>query len=297
MKRVKNSFVENYIIPFTLSFVIVIIIFTLFKPDKKNPSLPELAIILAPHFDDAVLPLGGFMAESKIPVIVITFFGGKPNENMSENWDKLSGFSNSEEAITARVKENILALKQTGAHPINLNYLDYQYNFDRDQTSREKLTLSIKKDVEIILKSFSSSEKISVYGPSEFGGKITHPDHKVVHDAMTEIVKLDIFKNAQFYFFEDFPYVERFQKSTTTPLTNFLKENNPDFKLAELSINISTTSLDKKISALNAYTSQDKAFSALGADITQSVRDFALKRCVGLIPAPYSCEVVYEINI
>lgn len=292
-----GKWIKEYGIVFFLSFLLVTVLFLATRFFIETNKLPaDIAIILSPHFDDATLSLGGFMAGRKNPVIVATFFAGKPSEPISGNWDTISGFKNSDEALVARAKENIRALKQTNAYPLNLNYPDFQYRYDRTSTTTEKLFQSVKRDISIILGKFSDSEKVSVYGPAEFGNEITHPDHKLLHDAFTSVAQEKVNqKNLHFFFYEDFPYIARYETSTTTPLKTFLEKENRRFTLHEILLPISPTTLAKKIESIKAYGSQNKAFDSLGENIAEKARTFTETRCQKNSFSRSVCEVVYEI--
>ena len=297
----KNKPWKEYGVPFLLGFALVIGLFTVIRPWNKEAGLPNnIAIILSPHFDDAVLSMGGFMANRKNPLIVATFFTEKPSEPVQANWDNLSGFKNSDEALAVRVEENARALGRTGTHAINMRYLDFQYRRERNLESEEKILQSMKKDIKTILDTFGTAKNVSIYGPSEFGQRFTHPDHKLVHDAFASVAREKSEQNSprriRFFFYEDFPYISRYRTSTTTPLQKFLEERNAGLTLRELPLAISLMELEEKIKSIKAYASQDKAFEALGADIADEARAFAETRCEKTRPAPLSCEVVYEIK-
>ncbi|MDO8482724.1 MAG: hypothetical protein Q7S86_02810 [bacterium] len=298
MKTRKNNSWKEYGTPFLLGFALVGGLFMAIRPSNKEAKLPEdIAIILSPHFDDAVLSMGGFMADRKKPLIVATFFTEKPPEPVQAIWDSLSGFKNSDEAIAVRVEENVRALGRTGTHAINMKYLDFQYRHDRDPDSEEKILQSMEKDIKTILDTFGTVENVSIYGPSEFGPDITHPDHKLVHDAFFRVAReKSAQQNLRFFFYEDFPYVSRYQVSTTTPLQNFLLETNIGLTLRELELPLSPAELEEKIKSIKAYASQEKAFESLGADIVEETRTFTETRCKKTNPASLGCEVVYEIK-
>ena len=143
-KTRKNNYWKEYGMPFLFGFTFIGGLFVVIEPWNEQVKLPEdIAIILSPHFDDAVLSMGGFMAERKTPLIVVTFFSGKPSETFEGEWDERSGFKNSDEALATRVEENTLALGQVGAYPLNLRYVDFQYRYDRSSASEDKIRRSM----------------------------------------------------------------------------------------------------------------------------------------------------------
>lgn len=297
----KNNRWKEYGAPFLFGFALVGGLFVVIEPWNEKAKLPEnVAIILSPHFDDAVLSLGGFMAKKENPLIVATFFADKPAFPVRGGWDEQSGFKNSDEAIATRVRENANALEQMGSHPLNLKYVDFQYRYERNQDSEEKLLKSMERDIETILDTFNSVENVSIYGPSEFGGKITHPDHKLVHDAFVKVANKKSGQNplrrVRFFFYEDFPYIARYRESTTTPLKTFLEQNESGISLREMPLTLSPAALDKKLESIRTYASQEKAFESLGNDIITDAKTFTENRCRKNQPAWNACEVVYEIE-
>lgn len=295
MKKEGLGFWRDWGIPFLLGFGLVSTIVLVSWPRSKTEKLPALAIILSPHFDDAALSLGGFMAENKAPVVVATFFAAEPAEPVTGGWDKISGFKNSREAIAARIKENEEALGKTKALPLNLRYIDFQYRHATSSASREETILSLEKDLDTMLDAFKNSEALSVYGPAEFGPSITHPDHQIVHDAFTATARKNHAQNIRFFFYEDFPYVAQYQKTDKMSLKEFLEQKNQGLTLITTPLPVSTSSLEKKIASIDAYASQEKAFAELGNNIKAEASDFTRTRCKANYPAWYACEVVYEI--
>lgn len=299
-KRNNNPWKE-YGAPFLLCFALVGGLALIIRLTNKEVSLPKnINIVLSPHFDDAVLSLGGFMAKKENPLIVATFFANKPASPVQGGWDEQSGFKNSDEAIAARVRENAKALEQTNSHALNLKYVDFQYRYERNQDSEEKILKSMERDIEIIIDTFNSVENVSIYGPSEFGGEITHPDHKLVHDAFVKVASKKSGqtppRRVRFFFYEDFPYTARYRESTTTPLRTFLEQNESGISLREMPLEVSASALTNKLRSIKEYASQDKAFGLLGNDITAEAKTFAENRCRKDRPAFYGCEVVYEIK-
>ena len=293
LKKFWNDYAGTIFLTFALVSVFLLV-FPLFVRDNNLPS--DIAIILSSHFDDGALSMGGFMAARKNPVIVITFFAGKPANSIRGGWDTLSGFRNSDEAIATRTEENSKALKQLGTYPINLNYPDFQYRYDRTPVAEKQILQSIKKDIGTILDNFSGSKNVSIYGPAEFGPNITHSDHKLLHDAFSAIAREKIDrKNLRFFYYEDFPYVREYRASITTPLIKFLKQTNHDLTLREVFIPIDPNALGKKVKSIETYASQEKAFGTFGENIAKEAGTFTETRCQGNTAVKNPCEAVYEI--
>ncbi len=84
-------------------------------------------LVLSPHFDDAVLGCGAFLA-GRPGTLVMTVCAGLPPEGMPlTDWDRRCGFSDAREAMLARGEENRRALEQLGAASLQLDLLDSQY--------------------------------------------------------------------------------------------------------------------------------------------------------------------------
>ena len=272
----------------------------------KNPGLQNIArgvenaakplvVILSPHFDDGVLSLGGIMAKRKNEFLVATFFTGRPTEIVHTEWDKISGFSDSDEAMFARTKENENALKPFNTIIKNYDYPDFQYRKDginrrEDPEIRDK----IGKDIETLIKTYPDRE-LFIYGPATFGKKITHPDHQIVHDAFMDVWKKNIQPHAHFLIYEDFPYVLRFANSGLGSLNAYL-EKTESMKLKENRIRLNQSELLEKIASIDMYKSQIKALSASlkDNDINSLIANFYNKRCKILILFSYACEVAYS---
>ncbi len=256
--------------------------------DKK-----VLNIILSPHFDDGVLSLGGLMArnkdEFKKELLVATFFTRRPAETMHTQWDKISGFSDSGEAMSARTKENEKALVPFSAIIKNYNYSDFQY---RKKNENEETRQAISKDIETLLENYNQQE-IFIYGPATFGEKITHPDHQIVHDSLMDIWQKNRALNVQFFMYEDFPYAQQFAMSNPSSLNAYLEEKEKK-KLKENPIELNQAELAEKITGIYAYESQVKAFKSFGDDIGILAEKFFTARCNTLLPRAFACEVLHQ---
>ncbi len=246
-------------------------------------------VILSPHFDDAALSLGGFLAQHGSQSTVVTFFTAPPKTSMKTSWDNEAGFTDSTIAANVRRKENEKALGIFSNAVINLDYLDNQYR--KDAADAALLTTTFKYDIEYIITS-AHGHHISVYGPSDFGKDITHPDHKILHDAFIAAEKENTVPNVDFYLYEDFPYVERYSIENQLPLKDFL-ESADSLHLALEAYSLRNIDAYEKIRAIREYASQVAAFSSIHKDIIKSAQSFTQNRC-----APQSifpCEVVYKI--
>ncbi len=257
--------------------------------DTSMATQKPLIIILSPHLDDAVLSLGGFMATRKHQLLIATFFTHRPAKIVHTYWDRISGFSNSDKAMFSRIKENRKALAYFNAIIKNYDYPDFQY---RKENQDEKMKNEIIKSIQFLINTYKKRE-LFLYGPGIFGLKITHPDHKIVHDAFIDIYKINKNTNIHFFIYEDFPYISKFQLTNLGNFNNYLdKQENISFK--EEIIQLNKSGLKEKLSSIELYKSQIKAFFALGDNILNTVKKFNQSRCKTFLPSIYACEVVYS---
>lgn len=128
-------------------------------------------LLVSPHFDDAVLSAGQFMAD-RPDSEVVTVFAGYPEdaENLKTPYDLKCGFKNALDAVSQRRIENDQALALLEATVIDLDFLDEQYhrNVSLGEVTRALQELVDKGAYEFIM------------GPLGLG----HPDHVLVCQAM-----------------------------------------------------------------------------------------------------------------
>jgi len=93
------------------------------------------AVILSPHFDDAVLSCWHVLASAG-EVLVVNVFGGEPAAGTLGWWDRLAGATDSTAAVRTRIEEDRQALALAGRAAVNLPFLDSQYR-QPDQASGE----------------------------------------------------------------------------------------------------------------------------------------------------------------
>jgi hypothetical protein len=84
------------------------------------------AVILSPHFDDAVLSCWHVLASAG-EVLVVNVFAGEPPAGALGWWDRLAGATDSTAAVHARIEEDRQALALAGRAAVNLPFLDSQY--------------------------------------------------------------------------------------------------------------------------------------------------------------------------
>jgi hypothetical protein len=127
------------------------------------------AVILSPHFDDAVLSCWHVLASAG-EVLVVNVFAGEPPAGTLGWWDRHAGATDSATAVRARIEEDRHALAFAGRTAVNLPFLDGQYR-DGDQAPGEI--------VEALRGVLVAGARI--YAPASLGDH--HRDHTAVRAA------------------------------------------------------------------------------------------------------------------
>lgn len=83
-------------------------------------------LIVSPHLDDAALSCGALIARPD-PVEILTVFTGRPVPPRVTDWDRACGFSDSDEAIAARLDEERAAFADTPHRLHRLDLLQWRY--------------------------------------------------------------------------------------------------------------------------------------------------------------------------
>ena len=85
-------------------------------------------VVLSPHFDDAVLSCGGWLARHP-GTLVATVCSGRPGPGVAADpaWDALAGFDGADEAARSRRGEDLEALARLDAEQLLLGFLDRPY--------------------------------------------------------------------------------------------------------------------------------------------------------------------------
>lgn len=85
------------------------------------------ALVISPHFDDAVLSCGAWLERHPVAVVA-TVCSGLPGPGVAaQPWDADAGFGSADEAVTARRVEDERALAVVGARQYLLGFLDGSY--------------------------------------------------------------------------------------------------------------------------------------------------------------------------
>ena len=148
-------------------------------------------LVISPHFDDAVLSVGQFMA-NRPDAEVVTVFGGFPltPKNIHSSYDEKCGFENALDAINSRRRENDEALALLQATKIDLEFPDSQYeNGLANIVTVEQITEELQKIIDTEIYEF-------ILAPIGVG----HPDHIKTNSAVLNL-KTDL----NIYLWEDLP--------------------------------------------------------------------------------------------
>jgi LmbE family N-acetylglucosaminyl deacetylase len=130
---------------------------------RFDPSAP--ALLLSPHWDDAVLDCWGVLS-SDDPLVVANVFGGSPPPGRLADWDAITGARDSAQRTAERLAEDARALSLAGRTPITLGLLDAQY--------REGTPPSLAELEGLLTRELTSASRI--YAPAAIGA---HPDHRL----------------------------------------------------------------------------------------------------------------------
>lgn len=159
----------------------------------------EPTLVISPHYDDAVLSVGAFMAGAP-GCVVLTVMGGVPDPHISTGYDKQSGFPNGHAAVTERRAENRRALSTLRASALDGDLLDGQYRtIVHDERGIDELAFEVI--VPQIAKTMEALGARRLIGPVGVG----HPDHKAVGLAM-RVLGSDAPADWQIWCYEELPY-------------------------------------------------------------------------------------------
>lgn len=97
------------------------------KQRRSARKTEKAALVLSPHFDDAVLSCGAWLS-TRPGSVVATVCSGRPGPGIGPHqWDGTSGFPSADAAAMVRQAEDAAALAVLGAKQCNLGFLDGEY--------------------------------------------------------------------------------------------------------------------------------------------------------------------------
>lgn len=194
-------------------------------------------LVVSPHFDDAILSAGQFLA-GRPDADVVTVFGGYPiDRELLTEYDKKCGFTSSRDAVSVRRWEDDEALALLRANPIHWDFLDNQYPQQPYVNASNAQAISTQ-----VLKQLEKKEYEFLLSPLGLG----HPDHITVANAIRNL-EFEGQIGIPVYYWEDLP-LRVIEPETVQPR---LKE----LKLEKL-VSVGDGPMVDKIRALSCYRSQ-----------------------------------------
>jgi DNA-binding response OmpR family regulator/LmbE family N-acetylglucosaminyl deacetylase len=149
------------------------------------------AVVLSPHFDDAVLSAAGLIASTG-QAAVVTVLGGEPACHVeASHWDRLWGFDTAAEAAQVRAREDVHACQLLAADSVHLPYLDGPYDGAGSLDGLVELLSGLPPHTRVVV-------------PAGIGG---NPDHLRVRDAA--LAALAELPDRRFGLYADLPYAAR----------------------------------------------------------------------------------------
>ena len=252
--------------------------------------MEKLNIILSPHFDDAVLSLGGLLVKEGSQSVVATCFTGTPTKALVRSWDLASGFRNSDAAMEARTTENQDALRLLGVkdeHVINYPNLDRQYRGWRSFLgfAESELETQLKNQIELLLDRYRSFP-VRIYAP----GLEIHRDHGLLKQAFLEMFRSGKYPDVEYFLYQDLPYAcDILKKHPQIVLISRITKGT--LKVQADYVSLTADEMQQKIAAVKIYASQ---LRPLGTDLCQTLEDFAHAQAKYLGTDGY-VEVVYRL--
>lgn len=200
-------------------------------------------MVISPHLDDAVLSLGGLIAEYPGPIRIVTVCSSSGKiDAPAAKWDRLSGFTQADEAFKLRKIEDTAACNELHVKWQHLEFGDYPYVGE--------------KQPYIVAKTLQNTVTIDelVLAPSGYG---LHPDHVMVRDAVKH---LDASPKGNILYYADLPYAGKLlsqadQQGTQSEILDALKRIWLSPKEVYLR-SLAEVYMSKKLRAVKQYRSQ-----------------------------------------
>ena len=212
-------------------------------------------IVLSPHLDDAALSIGGTIARftaAREPALVLTIAAGSPPPDaipspLAAALHRAWGVT-AHGAVARRRREDEAAMAILGAEAQRLDQLDAIYRLPArydteaallgEPAAEDRLEIELAGQLAPIL---AASPRALVLAPLAVGG---HVDHRIVHRVAIDLAR----RGRDVGFYEDLPYAMK-------PSAVELRRAAIGRDLAPETFDITAT-LDRKIAAILAYTSQ-----------------------------------------
>lgn len=141
------------------------------------------AVVISPHYDDAVLSCWHVLEDGD--ATVATVFSGTPEPGVLGWWDRLTGAADSAARMEERRQEDAAALALAGARSLELDLLDEQYRANGAVPALGAALEAATRDAE------------AVYAPL---GLFLSADHGLVRKAALEL-------DRELRFYADHPHI------------------------------------------------------------------------------------------
>jgi LmbE family N-acetylglucosaminyl deacetylase len=152
----------------------------------------EIAAVLSPHLDDAVLSAWSVL-RGAVEVRVVNVCTGMPPAGLLSPWDRVTGASDSRTRMSERLDEDRDALALAGRESIALGFRELQY---RDEPlDGAALAAAVRAAVD---------GAAVIWAPAGIGG---HDDHVQIRDAALELANDG---GAPVRLYADLPYATKF---------------------------------------------------------------------------------------
>jgi LmbE family N-acetylglucosaminyl deacetylase len=233
-------------------------------------------VLLSPHLDDAALSCGGMIAEltsQGYPVLVVNVCSGSPapdavHSSFAADLHTRWGLP-AADAVRLRLAEDRLALERLGVDRHQLDLLDAIYRMPAAYVSDERLFGAVDADdplldqLRLALTGLRQRyPSATFYAPLAVG---YHVDHQIVYRAAVEQAQLGM----RVSFYEDFPYV-----AVAGALERRMNDLGGSARFEPMVVAVES-SVQRKITALQAYTSQIGALFGGNEAMADRVTSFA----------------------
>ena len=209
-------------------------------------------IVVAPHFDDAVLSAAHVLLARRSEVTVLTVCAGVPAGDSLAGWDDDCGFTSGAHAARARAQDDLCANALVEARSVHLAYSDspYRSGFPHDQ---------VAADIAAALPPAGD-----VWIPAGIGG---HPDHVATRDVVLGLIRADA---GRVRFYAECPYA--FLPSWSAADADRDEDHRWDDPMRRIerylgpacrrTVQLDDEAMERKLAMFGAHRSQARALAA-----------------------------------
>jgi LmbE family N-acetylglucosaminyl deacetylase len=246
-------------------------------PTRSEADRPTSVLVLSPHLDDAVLSIGGYIAQLAATghdVVVATLFTGQPPAPVppgARAFHEQCGLG--DDAMRHRMDEDIAACRVVGARPRHRDLPEALYRIDAsglprhrdgraifqaDPSNENDVVDAARRHVRTLLNDLRPH---LVLGPLGVGD---HIDHAIIHRAL----RSSGIESRLLHWFEDIPYVlYRHTRDRTDEIGRSMRPHV---------VPINAEHWAAKIAAIACYRSQAEVLWHDNTPWTEQVRDYAV---------------------